>query len=336
MRITLGLALLLPVAAYPAAPVSTGNPSVAVFDFNSDWNLDYHVQITDAGKIFASWLAHDLALLAPITVVNADAIEKLQHNRKFSISDSISPADAKHVGLSLGATTLVTGRMIRSGTEIIVAAKIVSAETGESLGTAVRGDSKTSFADMVSQLSEQVGQIVLLQQGVKKSSWALAKIVGIRKIVSTVVPSMPREDTAGVVSMDGRTIQGGTDEWTQERPISPGAHSIVIYCYQGGSPLLYRPVTFDAMPGASYVVVYDVGRTDNRRLWLEDQSTHQPVARLDGKSWISGDNDKVPNDYSPWLFDEKSWPFLGGESPGFQYTPPSFGSSPARSGGGHK
>jgi TolB-like protein len=334
MRITLALALLLPVAAYAAAPISAGNPSVAVFDFNSDWSLDFHVQITDAGKVFASWLAHDLALLAPITVVNDGAVAQLQHNRKFSISDSISPVDAKQVGLSLGATTLVTGRMIRSGTEVIVAAKVVSAGTGETLGTAVRGDSRTSFADMVSQLSERVGQLVLLQQGVKKSSWALAKIVGTRKTVPTVVPNMPREDTAGVVSVDGSTIQGGTDEWTQERPISPGAHSVVIYCYQLGSTLLYRPVTFDAMPGASYVVVYDEGRTDNRRLWLEDQSTHQPVARLDGKSWISRDNDNGPSNYTPWLFDEEGFgPYYPG---GYQYNAPSFGSGPARPAGGHK
>jgi TolB-like protein len=334
MRITLGLALLMPAAAYSAPPVSTGNPSVAVFDFNSDWSLDYHVQITDAGKVFASWLAHDLALLAPITVVDAGAIEQLQQNRKFSIADSISPVEAKQVGLSLGATTLVTGRMIRSGTEVIVAAKIVSAGTGEALGTAVRGDSKTSFADMVSQLSEQVGQLVLLQQGVKQSSWAQARIVGTRKIVSTVIPNAPREDTAGVVSVDGKTIPGGPKEWTQELPIRPGAHRVVIYCYYGGSPLLYCPLTFDAMPGASYVVAYDGGRPDNSRLWLEDQSTHQPVARLDPSLGISGDNDNVSNHYSPWLFDEEgSGPYYPG---GFQYNAPSFGSSPARSGGGHK
>ncbi len=225
MRTSLCLLLLAPLAAHCAPEAPAKAPAVAVFDFNSEWSVDYHVQITDAGKTFAIWVAHDLSLLEPITVVNQEAVAKLQSRRKLSISDSITPAEAMQVGAELGATTLVTGRMFRSGTEIIVAAKIVSAGTGEALGTAVKGDQKTPLADLVSQLSEQVGQIVLLQQGVKQSPWDMAKIVGTRKIVPTIIPNMPREDTAGVVSVDGRAIQGGPEQWTQEQTIRPGSAS---------------------------------------------------------------------------------------------------------------
>ncbi len=333
MKIKLCLFLLAPLAADCAPETPTQTPSVAVFDFNSDWSTDYHVQITDAGKTFASWLAHDLALLEPITVVNEGAVAKLQSSRKFSISDTLAPADAEQVGAELGATTLVTGRMFRSGTETIVAAKVVSAGTGEALGTAVRGDPKTPLADMVSQLSEQVGQIILLQQGVRQSPWALAKIVGTRKIVATIIPNMPREDTAGVVSVDGRAIQGGPEQWIQEQPIRPGAHQIVIYSYYGGSPLLYRPVRFDAKPGASYVVVYDGGRPDNRRLWLEDQKTHQPVARLDS-SPRTGDKDDVTPAHVPGMDDEGPFQDTTINNPLNLST--TFGGGPPRSEGGHK
>jgi TolB-like protein len=334
MRTSLCLFLLAPLAAHcaPEAPAQT--PSVAVFDFSSEWSVDYHVQITDAGRAFATWVAHDLALLAPISVVNSAAVEQLQAHRKFNIADSISPEDAKQVGLSLGATTLVTGRMFRSGDETIVAAKVVSARTGEANGTAVRGDAKTPFADMVSQLSEQVGQIVLLQQGVKQSPWGMAKIVGTRKIVSTIIPGMPREDSAGVVSVDDRAIQGGPEVWTQEESIRPGAHRIIIYCYYGGSPLLYRQVLFDAKPGASYVVVYDRGRPDDRRLWLEDQSTHQPVAHLGNSPRISPEKDDVNPLNVPGLNDEGPFPDNTINNP--LNLGPTFGSGPARSEGGHK
>jgi TolB-like protein len=334
MKTFLCLFLLLPLAAHSGPQAPEASPSVAVFDFNSEWSVDYHVQITDAGKVFASWVAHDLSLLPPITVVNKEAVEKLQSQRTFSIADSISPAEAKEVGLTLGATTLVTGRMFKSGTEIIIAAKIVSAGTGEALGTAVKGDPKTPFADLVSQLSEQVGQIILLQQGVKQAPWALAKIVGTRKVVSTIIPNMPREDTAGVVSVDGRDIQGGAEQWTQDEPLRPGAHRVVIYCYYGGNPLLYRPVTFDAMPGASYVVVYEGGPPGDRKLWLEDEKTHQQVARLDASPRM-GDKDDVTPASNPGGNDEG--PFQDNTINNPLNLGPTYGGGPARSeGGGHK
>jgi hypothetical protein len=145
---------------------------------------------------------------------------------------------------------------------------------------------------------------------------------------------MPREDTAGVVSVDGRAIQGGPEQWTQDEPLRPGAHSVVIYCYYGGSPLLYRPVAFDAMPGASYVVVYEGGPRGDRKLWLEDQKTHQQVARLDASPRM-GDKDDVTPASNPGGNDEG--PFQDNTINNPLNLGPTYGGGPARSeGGGHK
>jgi TolB-like protein len=285
------LLLFLPAIALSSPVDPVGNASVAVFDFKSDWNVDYHIQITDAGKSIASGLAHDLFVLAPVTVIDRESIQRLQEHRRFDAGDSIAPADAKQLGQALGATTLVTGRIYRSGTDYIVVAKVVSAETGQALGTMVKGNESTSYADLLSRLSQQVAEIALVQQGFGKSHWSPATIAGTRVPPATAIANPPREELAVVVAIDGKFIPETLTKWNQEQPLLPGEHNVVIYCSEGQRDF-GRLLTFDAKPGASYEVVYDQGAREGYRLWIQDQGTHQPVKILNDLTRSMGTNSR--------------------------------------------
>jgi TolB-like protein len=334
MKATLSFLLLLPAIAFssPVDPVSKA--SVAVFDFKSDWNVDYHIQITDAGKAVASGLAHDLCVLAPLTVIDQESMQRLQEHRKFDLGDSIAPADAKQVGQALGATTLVTGRIYRSGIDYIVVAKVVSAETGQALGTMVKGDESTSFADLMSQLSQQVGKIALVQQGFEQTQWSPATIAGTQVLAASAVANTPREELAVVVSIDGKDITDNRTKWSQEHPLLPGEHNVVIY-YTEGRGDFGRLLSFDAKPGASYAVVYNQGAREGYKLWIQDQGTHQPVKILNDLSpkrnnespfYLQGGGVWIGGYFSP------SYPQIGIAPP----VPPAGGGHSSGGGGGHK
>ncbi len=325
MKAKLCLLLLLPAIALSSPVDPVGKASVAVFDFKSDWNVDYHIQITDAGKAVASGLAHDLYVLAPLTVIDEESMQRLQEHRKFDLGDSIAPADAKQVGQALGATTLVTGRIYRSGTDYIVVAKVVSAETGQALGTMVKSDESTSFADLISQLSQQVGKIALVQQGFEQAHWSPATIAGTQVLAATAIANTPREELAVVISIDGKDLSENRTNWSQKLPLLPGEHNVVIY-YTEGHGDSGRLLSFDAKPGASYEVVYNQGAREGYELWIQDQSTHQPVKIL---------NDLTPSKET----NERSFYNSGGLSIGgyFNQNYPVIGAAPPVSsgGGGH-
>jgi TolB-like protein len=319
MKFSICLILLLPAALHAAPAASDSKATVAVFEFKSDWNVDYRVQVTDAGKTFSAWLAHDLEDLSPITVVDSGGVEKSSRGQDLALGNAITPAVARQMGEKLGAASLVSGSIFKSGEGVIVAAKIVSAETGEALGTSVEGGPTTPLASVISQLSQQVGEIVLMQQGRRKADWQPATIVGTRDLVATIIPNVPRLDLTGVISIDGASVSQGRESWKQQLPLRPGAHQLGIYYYEG-QPITSKYLTFDAMPGASYVVVYDHDAPENNRLWIEDRITHQRVSMLDRSSWASKSRD---NEFP--LFFDMPGVFLGssGSFPNMNQSPSS-------------
>lgn len=290
------LLLVLPAAVYSSPINSAGTVGVAVFDFKAGGQVDYELGVTDAGKVFAIMLADDLSVLAPITVVDRGAILRGLGDRRFNVGDPITPMDAKQLGQSLGATTLVNGHIFASKTEFIIEAKVVSAETGQTFGTMVKTDRSAPMADLISQLSAQIGEIVLVQQRVGTTRWSPAMIVGTHRSVTNIGTNIPHDEVACVLAIDGRIVSGGSEQWSQGRRLLPGIHEIVIgYTAQlrasvapGGSFPVYaaRDVVFKAKPGASYEVVYESspldeqGQTHGPMLWIKDQASSQPVTML--------------------------------------------------------
>jgi TolB-like protein len=328
MRIFLWLLILFPVAAYSSPENGTRRPTVAVFDFKSDWSIDYHVQVTDAGRAIAMWLAHDLAVLAPIAVIDRQSVSTLQDHRKFNLGDPVTPSDAKEMGRVLRSDALVTGQVFWKGAEMIVAAKVVSSANGETQGTAVKGGPTTTLADLISQLAEQVGQIVLHQQGVKQSEWEPAKIVRIPETVPATVPGAPDEKIASIAAVDRKLILTGSEPCL----IRPGVHDVLIY-YDEGNVRLGHSILFDVRPGATYAGVYDAAAAKGKRLWIQDLKTHQPVEFLNASAL--GYAGPQGSNWNHIFFSEFSeeGPLLGsaGSYPQIGVAPPS-GST---GGGGH-
>jgi TolB-like protein len=300
MKNALCLILLLPAAAYsdPAYPI--GNTCVAVFNFQADGGFRQHSGVADAGKSVASLLTHDLSVLEPIKVVDRDAIQEGQGGHlKINLGDPITPEDAKRIGRDLGATALVTGRIFGSRSQVIIAAKVVSARTGETLGAMVKGDQSTPIVDLISQLGAQVASIAMKQNGVEGTPWPPATIVGTRERSTRLGTSIPHDEVACVLAIDGRVIPDEVEKWSQPQTLLPGIHEIFIRYYDG-TDIAGHSFVFNARPGGSYEVycekphlsmasgntlLYPTSRnipasTEGPKLWIRDQRTHEPVTAV--------------------------------------------------------
>ena len=178
MKTAICILLALPVVAVAASDKSAPNLHVAVFDFQTDGNLDAQLGVPNAGKVIANILASDLSALSPLTVVDRGAVQQQLDSRRFDLLKPMSPVDAKGLGRSLDATTLVNGRVFIAGDGIVIAARVVSTETGQTLGAMVKSDGTTPVVDLLSNLSMQIGRTALVQLGAEAPSWGSAMIVG--------------------------------------------------------------------------------------------------------------------------------------------------------------
>jgi hypothetical protein len=242
--------LLFPAAVFAAADNSPRAASVAVFDFKTEWHTDFKLGVTDAGEPFATLLAMDLSALPPFTTVPRAMVQKVQDSRKVSFDTPVAPKEAAEIGRSLGASVLVSGRLYKSGPDLIAAAKVVSVETGQVSGTVAKGDALKSMADLASRLAIQVGEIILAQQGEVPAKWKSSSILG----ASGPDLSSPNDGPTYVDSIDGTSIADGAASWNKSLPILPGVHEIVIL--HSGIHFKTTPVLlFIAKPGAAYEVI---------------------------------------------------------------------------------
>lgn len=244
--------------------------TVSVFDFQADGNFEAFFGTENAGKSAASLLTYDLSDLAPLSAKDRGPVQE-----GFDFDVPIAPAEAERMGRALGATSLVNGRLLRAGTSIVIAARVVSAETGRTYGTMVRGDPSTPIADLISQLSIQIGKITLVQNGVNSVSWGPADIVGTCKPGSL----LSHDEVACVMDIDGRAIPDEVKNWSQKQQLQPGLHEIFIRYYDGTSTAGHSFI-INASPGASYEVRYERQPNSNPVLWIQDRLSQQPVTKM--------------------------------------------------------
>jgi TolB-like protein len=336
MKNALCLLLLLPAVAYSDPNYPTGSMRLAVFNFQADGGVGEHMGIADAGRSVASLLAYDLSVLDPIRVVDRGSIQRDQGRLKINIGDPITPADAKRIGQGLGATTLVTGRVLGSGAQVIIAAKVVSAETGATLGAMVKGDPSTPIADLISQLGAQVAKIAMSQNGAEATRWPPATIVGTRERGTRLGTLIPHDEVACVLAIDGRVIPDEVEKWSQPQTLLPGIHEIFVR-YSDGTASAGHGFVFNAKPGASYEVYYEKphlsmasGNTllyptsrnipassEGPKLWIRDQRTHEPVTAVAQADMGPGQPD-VPTDFQFRGLNDIS----PGDNPDFVRPPP--------------
>ncbi len=262
---TLLLTLFVLPAGLLAAPAT--EVRVAVADFRSDFHVDQLVGGHDSGRALARILRADLAVLAPLTVVGpwdpeADATDVR----------AVPPAEAKAVGESLGATTLVSGQVLAGPAGPIVAARVISATTGRTQGTLVQSVRGESVADLVSHLAVQVAAEAMAQQGRPPGSWPEAAILGTRRPGS----HSAHDEVACVLDVDGRAVPDETAKWDQPQALSPGLHEVYVRFYDGHR-LMDHDFIFNAVPGAHYRVAFERPADWKATVWIGSAETGEPV-----------------------------------------------------------
>lgn len=264
--------LLFPAAVLAAADSAPKGASIAVFDFKTDWHTDFKLGVTDAGEPFASLLAIDLSGLPPFTMVERAEVQKEQELRKVALDSPMAPKEAAELGASLDASVLVSGRLYKSGSDLIAAAKVMSAETGQVSGTVVKGDISKPMSELVSRLAIQVGDIIRSQQGSPPAEWKSAMIVG----TSGAVPPSAGDSPTYVESIDGTKIADAAAGWNQSRPLLPGVHEIVIK-HEALPNNFERQLLFIAKPGAAYEVKCLLFQRQRLGITIREIGSHDPV-----------------------------------------------------------
>ena len=262
---TLLLTLFVLPAGLLAAPAT--EVRVAVADFLSGFNVDQQVGGHDSGRALARILRADLAVLAPLTVVGP-------WDREADATDvrAVPPAEAKAVGESLGATTLVSGRVLAGSAGPIMAARVISATTGRTQGTLVQSVRGESVADLVSHLAAQVAAVAMAQQGRPPGSWPAAAILGTRRPGS----HSDHDEVACVLDVDGRAVPDETAKWDQPQALSPGLHEVYVRFFDGHR-LMDHDFIFNAAPGAHYRVGFARPADRKATLWIGSADSGEPV-----------------------------------------------------------
>jgi TolB-like protein len=293
MKTILCILLALPASALTGPAVPAANMPIAVFAFQTDGDADKQLGVRNAGETIARLLTDDLSVLAPLAVIDQGSLRQMLDHREFDLLDPITPGDAKKIGRTLGAATLVNGRIFVAGAGLIIAAKVVSADTGQTSGTMVKGDRSVPLADMISSLSSQIGKIALDQRGVDSTPWAPATIVGSRRHGSF----LSHDEVACVMAIDGRPIPDETEKWDQRQPLLPGLHEVFVRYYDGTSTAGHDFV-FNARPGASYEVNSERQEHLGPKLWILDRNTHQLVTVIaDSTQGVTPDQWSAPGEF---------------------------------------
>lgn len=300
----LGLLALLAVPLVRGETATAPAPvRIALFDLRVDAGLDASPGNVPSGPRLTALLARDLSVLSPLAVVAGGGVGPKTDPSQFDVAGAVSPGQAAKVGGELGATTLFGGRILKADGHLVIAAKVVSVQSGETIGAMVRIDA--SGADALSQLSVQVARIAFSQCGLKAPEWPPAAIVGTR----TQEGLLEHDRLACVLSVDGRLTPDETEHWKDPRSLQPGLHEVFARYYDGSHTADHSFVV-NAVPGARYQVRFEPGKDNTVRLWIDDAQSGNPATpSWEGKMTDSWDRPGVfPDRYIPPNFPPTYFP----------------------------
>ena len=246
---------------------------LAVFDFESAPGTN-----PTLGPAVSRVLRTDISLLPPLAAVDCDQMGPSTGAGDLGYSEPVSPGAAASFGRRAGAAALVTGRITKSGLDVIIAARVVDSETGVAYGTIVHGQSSTTFADLVSELAVKIAAIVTRQRDLQAARiWSPAAIHGTQMKSGWSI--FGRSETACVSAIDGRPISHETAIWNRDLSLTPGRHLISVLYSQGESAATALLVC-DARPGGRYEVRSKSDSEKRVKLWIEDFAAGRPATRV--------------------------------------------------------
>lgn len=80
---------------------------------------------------------------------------------------------------------------------------------------------------------------------------------------------LSEHETAYLVAVDGRAIPNGRETWNEDRPLTPGRHTVAVF-YQNGSDATGCILSFVAAPGGRYELRSDERAYERVLLWIAD------------------------------------------------------------------
>lgn len=269
---TVLITVLYGIAAYAADPGS-GKLPVAVFDFEA----------SDSGKpalgaSFSGIVAADLSTLPPFVSLLGNKLAGLPERPQFGTVESTGPETAARIGRLTGAIALVNGRVIISGQDATVVAKIIDTATGRVYGEMVQGDITVPLADLAAQISLKIAALVMQVRGLPAGTWPSATIFGVAG-----GDAPPTRDTAVSVT----DIDGLKQQPSPKFSILPGVHNITISGRRNGA-IARASFTFTARPGGEYRAVLKDEPNQKIRLWLSEAVSGAAVTNTIDRSWIAG------------------------------------------------
>jgi len=123
------LLLSLFLAAIPAMAQEAAPLTVAVLPFESS-----DEQLSGKAAEVAALLSAQLSTKTDLWTLERADIDKILAEQTMKLSGLTAPGSAVEVGKLLGAKVLVTGRLIRSGSGMLLVAKVMSTETSRVFG----------------------------------------------------------------------------------------------------------------------------------------------------------------------------------------------------------
>lgn len=143
--------LFLLLAALPAFAQETAPLTVAVLPFDSS-----DEQLAGKAAEAASLLATHLSTKPELWLLERADIDKILAEQTIKLSGLTDPGSAVQVGKLLGAKALVTGRLIRSGSNAILVAKVMSTETSRVFGETSTANSPDALQQPSFELADKV------------------------------------------------------------------------------------------------------------------------------------------------------------------------------------
>ena len=153
---TIFLCLLLaviPVIAQESSPLT-----VAVLPFESS-----DEQLAGKAAEAASLLATQLSTKPDLWLLERADIDKILAEQTIKLSGLTDPGSAVQVGKLLGSKVLVTGRLIRSGNNAILVAKVMSTETSRVFGETSTANSPDALQQPAFELADKVAVLLSKQ-----------------------------------------------------------------------------------------------------------------------------------------------------------------------------
>lgn len=128
--------------------------TIAVFDFQSPEEA-----VRDLGPKVAALVTAHLSKRAELLTVERAELDKALGEQELALSGTVAPESAARVGQLTGARVLVTGRVMKTGDEVMLVAKVIGTETSRVFGATTKLPPSGSIADASAKLAGDIADL---------------------------------------------------------------------------------------------------------------------------------------------------------------------------------